>query len=410
MALLMRCGPEEKFDADKMSPSEWAISLDTKYVRMCFAPGVVYRMATYESFEEDMIQIQQILATCEDIQTAVEAFEALAQQHANDAAASATASANSATASANSAILSDSWAEGGTGTRPGEDTNNAKYWAGVAQAVADVQIMTPTTNGIGKPDGVTIGVTGGTFSTKFKNYTSLADIGLTAPVTCLEIATAMPNNAQITLQTSSTETPVTDTPTNLGKLTIERVNNARCYAYFNEYTGEVVIPKIYARYIRPMSNSISAWTEYLTTGKLTNNLLATEAGTALDAVQGKALNDKITTNTTDISTINSKLTSIDVSSTFTYPATVTSFKAYKTGNMVHVNCLIADNATTKANVIITPSTYKPKFSYTTMANNLDGWEATIQMVVNTNISPATIVIENSNAKFTNTRLETYFEV
>lgn len=28
----------------------------------------------------------------------------------------------------------ESWAQGGTGTRPGEDTNNAKYWAQLAQA------------------------------------------------------------------------------------------------------------------------------------------------------------------------------------------------------------------------------------------------------------------------------------
>lgn len=36
-------------------------------------------------------------------------------------------------AAANSAKLSQSWAEGGTGTRTGEDTNNAKYWCNKAQ-------------------------------------------------------------------------------------------------------------------------------------------------------------------------------------------------------------------------------------------------------------------------------------
>lgn len=34
-----------------------------------------------------------------------------------------------ATNSANSAVLSRSWAEGGTNTRAGEDTNNSKYWS-----------------------------------------------------------------------------------------------------------------------------------------------------------------------------------------------------------------------------------------------------------------------------------------
>lgn len=35
-----------------------------------------------------------------------------------------------------SATLSESWAVGGTGTREGEDTNNAKYWAEQAQSIA----------------------------------------------------------------------------------------------------------------------------------------------------------------------------------------------------------------------------------------------------------------------------------
>ena len=34
------------------------------------------------------------------------------------------------------ATLAESWAVGGTGDRSGEDTNNAKYWAGQAQAAA----------------------------------------------------------------------------------------------------------------------------------------------------------------------------------------------------------------------------------------------------------------------------------
>lgn len=85
-------------------------------------------------------------------------------------------------------------------------------------------------------------------------------------------------------------------------------------------------------------------------------------------------------------------------------------KAYKTGNMIHLNCVVVDSATTKANVTIVPSTYRPKYSYTTMATNLDGWSAAAQMVVNANISPSAIVVVNSDAKFTNTRLETYYEV
>lgn len=41
-----------------------------------------------------------------------------------------------AQAAAASATLAESWAVGGTGTRPGEDTNNAEYWAQQAQQVS----------------------------------------------------------------------------------------------------------------------------------------------------------------------------------------------------------------------------------------------------------------------------------
>lgn len=59
-----------------------------------------------------------------DVQTAAQNIEAIknAPTAAENAAASAT--------------LSESWAVGGTGTREGENTNNAKYWCNQAQTVA----------------------------------------------------------------------------------------------------------------------------------------------------------------------------------------------------------------------------------------------------------------------------------
>lgn len=119
--ILMRGGLEREFNPDKMTPREWAVSTDAKYVRMCFAPGVVVRMATYEGFEADMVQVQEILEECQDIQTAVDAVADLAEQHKNAAAASAK--------------LSESWAKGGTGVRPGENTNNSQFFAGLAETL-----------------------------------------------------------------------------------------------------------------------------------------------------------------------------------------------------------------------------------------------------------------------------------
>lgn len=46
----------------------------------------------------------------------------------------------SAQAAAASATLSESWAVGGTGTREGENTNNAQYWAQQAQSIAGGQL------------------------------------------------------------------------------------------------------------------------------------------------------------------------------------------------------------------------------------------------------------------------------
>lgn len=131
----MRRGMEEDFEPDQMTAGEWAVSTDTKYVRMCFMPGLCLRMATYEAFEKDMEEIRRILVEARDIQLAIETWYKLAE----------------------------SYAHGGTGTREGEDTDNAKYYsdqakisADNASAIAGVGIMTTEKAGIGKPDGTTI--------------------------------------------------------------------------------------------------------------------------------------------------------------------------------------------------------------------------------------------------------------
>lgn len=133
----MRRGAEENFDPDQMTAGEWAVSTDSKKVWMCFMPGLVLRMATYEAFEKDMEEIRAILVEAQDIQLAIQTWFKLAE----------------------------SYAHGGTGAREGEDTDNAKYYAEQAKisadnaaAVADIGIMTTEKVGIGKPDGTTITV------------------------------------------------------------------------------------------------------------------------------------------------------------------------------------------------------------------------------------------------------------
>ena len=64
---------------------------------------------------------------------------AASAESAQSNAAQALAAKNAAEASA---TLSQSWTEGGTGIREGENTNNAKYWAGVAQGAAGGGVTT----------------------------------------------------------------------------------------------------------------------------------------------------------------------------------------------------------------------------------------------------------------------------
>ena len=89
---------------------------------------------------------------CRDAQSEAEsaAFSseesaAAASGYADTASTKAQEAANSVNDAESKATLSQSWAVGGTGTRTGEDTNNAKYWALQShQAAEDVLIDTAT--------------------------------------------------------------------------------------------------------------------------------------------------------------------------------------------------------------------------------------------------------------------------
>ena len=72
----------------------------------------------------------------QDAKTAAEAAKAAAETAQQVAEAAQAAAETAETGAEESATLSKSWAVGGTGTRPGEDTNNAEYWAGQAAAAA----------------------------------------------------------------------------------------------------------------------------------------------------------------------------------------------------------------------------------------------------------------------------------
>lgn len=77
---------------------------------------------------ESIANVNTVAENLTPIQTAADNIAAIQQAPA------------SASAAAASATLSESWAVGGTGTRAGEDTNNAKYYALQAQSVTQGQL------------------------------------------------------------------------------------------------------------------------------------------------------------------------------------------------------------------------------------------------------------------------------
>lgn len=129
MAIQVRRGLEADFDADKMLPGEWAVSTDTRYVRMCFSPGIVLRMATYESFEADVSMMQDILADCKDIQTAIKRIQTEINQQAKITVEYSKSAHEYAQSAAKSA-------------------QEAKRYADNASAIANVEIATKTRAGI----------------------------------------------------------------------------------------------------------------------------------------------------------------------------------------------------------------------------------------------------------------------
>lgn len=238
MAIRVRQGIEKDFDPYKLLPGEWAVSLDKKYVYMCFSAGEVRRMATYEAFEEDMVQIEKILAACENIQAAVEAFEKLAERHAAQADTYS--------------VESESWAVGGTGTREEENTNNSKYYSQQSETQAN----------------------------RAKNEADRAASIANIDIATTEKAGIIKGNAEEF--SISADGKLSLTSSYEEQETLEEIDGTE--------DKKTLFGKIAGAVRELIAHTGSKGIHYT----LTNNLLANVSGTALDAVQGKALDDRIT--------------------------------------------------------------------------------------------------------------------
>ena len=158
MAIRMRRGKRTDFDPTKMLPGEWAVAIDSntdnQIVWMCFAAGVVKRMGTYEDFKvmirdatkdirnEYITEFNQILNRIDNLAATTQANTVMVVKISNDITnkylpqiiQNANIASSSATTAVNNAILAKSYSGGGTGTRPGENKDNSKYYSEQSKA------------------------------------------------------------------------------------------------------------------------------------------------------------------------------------------------------------------------------------------------------------------------------------
>lgn len=109
MAIRNRRGPYNKFDPTKLLPGEWAVVLsgdphasDGLACYMCFAPGTVKRMATYEDMVDNIAESSGEAVAVEVDRQCKAAIQAC--QTAASNAGSAASAANTAAGNANTAV------------------------------------------------------------------------------------------------------------------------------------------------------------------------------------------------------------------------------------------------------------------------------------------------------------------
>lgn len=158
MAIQMRRGQKADFDPSKMLPGEWAVAIDSdtknQTVWMCFSPGIVKRMGTYEDFK---LQIQEIADsigaeyrrefniildqvkeleknTEQNKDTIVIIRDDIVNTYLPQMQGYVKEAHKSERAADASAILSQSYAVGDTNSRKGETTDNSKYYSEQSKA------------------------------------------------------------------------------------------------------------------------------------------------------------------------------------------------------------------------------------------------------------------------------------
>ena len=310
MAIQMRRGLYKDFDPTKMLPGEWAVAIDSdtnnQVVWMCFAPGFVKRMGTYEDFkqminditgeikEEYISEFNAIVAVAEEYANMTKENKDIVAEYVKTSHALmemsedySNKSKQYSEAATNMASLATSYAVGTNDViRSGDSTDNAKYYKEQSEKMYKCTYF---------------GVCNSESSSRGKEITidNLPEdlkIGQVVRVLFTNGNTYLDKTVPILLIIN-------------GKYTYELYHFGN---FLNAKAGMTY------EFVKTRTSSLSL----LNTNPIANNLTTTEKGFALDATQGKELDDKIKENSdktnelktlinTNVATLTKRCTDIE---------------------------------------------------------------------------------------------------
>lgn len=308
MAIQMRRGAYAEFDPLKMKAGEWAVSTDSdtkkQQIWMCFAPGIVKRMGTVEDFD---VEIQRLIQGY---------LDGMAQSvsQAQKSAELATSKAQESSTSASNAKTSETKAKASETNAKTSETNSAKSESEAQKYAEQVKKISESFSGALRPLGTinfadlpsTADANSGDMYNITDQFTTTTDFKEGA-------GNIIPAGSNVYLTVDRywdvlAGTPVTGvkgakeayyrrgnvniTPANIGAVA-EGGNISDTTVTFADTTTRANL--VSGEKVSVGFKKIKKWFADLKSfafKDLANNLTTTTTGSALDASQGKILNDK----------------------------------------------------------------------------------------------------------------------
>ena len=329
MAIQMRRGAYAEFDPLKMKAGEWAVSTDSdtkkQQIWMCFAPGIVKRMGTVEDFDVEIQRLiqsyldgmaQSVSQAQKSAQTATEKANSASSSasQAQKSAELATSKAQESATSANNAKASETKAKASETNARTSETNSAKSESEAQKYAEQVKEISESFSGALRPLGTinfadlpsTADANSGDMYNITDQFTTTTDFKEGA-------GNIIPSGSNVYLTIDRywdvlAGTPVTGvkgakevyyrrgnvniTPTDIGAVA-EDGNISNTTVTFADTTTRVNL--VSGEKASVGFRKIKKWFADLKSfafKDLANNLTTTTTGSALDASQGKILNDK----------------------------------------------------------------------------------------------------------------------